>query len=363
LRIFEEFRDGASGKRIAFRLNESGVVGPRGGQWSCSTIRGNPQRGTGILNNELYVGRLVWNRLRYSKDPETGRRRSRLNKDEARVVTNVPELRVISDDLWHAVRARQNRTSHREHDAGDDRSPRPFWSKQRPRYLFSGLMRCGVCGGGFAMISATHFGCSTARNKGATACANRLTIRRDRLEATVLEGLRSRLMDPVLFEAFAAEFTAEWNKLQAALSGDLTTRQAELQKAKAQIERMVDALCNGTPVSALKDRMQTLETRRIVLETELADAVAPAPRLHPNLAIVYREKVASLTDALSGSNGAAAMELVRGLIEEIRSDPGEWLYQDRAARRTGRDFGTGRWHKRQPRLPRGNRSRGVVSAN
>src|SRR3954454_4895343 len=34
LRIFEEFRDGASGKRIAFRLNESGVVGPRGGQWS-----------------------------------------------------------------------------------------------------------------------------------------------------------------------------------------------------------------------------------------------------------------------------------------------------------------------------------------
>jgi hypothetical protein len=138
-------------------------------------------------------------------------------------------------------------------------------------------MRCGVCGGGFAMISATHFGCSTARNKGATACANRLTIRRDRLEATVLEGLRSRLMEPVLFEAFAAEFTAEWNKLQAALSGDLTTRQAELQKTKAQIERMVDALCDGTPVTALKDRMQTLETRRIVLETELADAVAPAP--------------------------------------------------------------------------------------
>ena len=26
-------------------------------------------RGTGILNNELYIGRLVWNRLRYVKDP------------------------------------------------------------------------------------------------------------------------------------------------------------------------------------------------------------------------------------------------------------------------------------------------------
>jgi hypothetical protein len=26
-----------------------------------------------LLNNELYIGRLVWNRLRYVKDPQTGR--------------------------------------------------------------------------------------------------------------------------------------------------------------------------------------------------------------------------------------------------------------------------------------------------
>ena len=38
-----------------------------------STINGNAKRGTGLLNNELYVGRLIWNRLRYMKDPSTGR--------------------------------------------------------------------------------------------------------------------------------------------------------------------------------------------------------------------------------------------------------------------------------------------------
>ncbi len=37
--------------------------------WGPSTIHGNRRRGTGILNNELYIGRLVWNRLRYVKDP------------------------------------------------------------------------------------------------------------------------------------------------------------------------------------------------------------------------------------------------------------------------------------------------------
>ena len=69
------------------------------------------------------------------------------------------------------------------------------------------LARVGVCGGGLSKINAHHFGCSTARNKG--TCINLLTIRRDVLEAMVLDALRHRLMDPELFRVFVAEFTAE----------------------------------------------------------------------------------------------------------------------------------------------------------
>jgi site-specific DNA recombinase len=78
-RIFREFLAGVSPKRIAQRLNSERVPGPAGRGWNPSTIHGNAQRGTGILNNELYIGRIVWNRLRYVKDPDTGRRVSRLN--------------------------------------------------------------------------------------------------------------------------------------------------------------------------------------------------------------------------------------------------------------------------------------------
>ncbi len=78
-RIFREFVGGVSPKQIAKRLNHEGIKGPFGAQWNPSTIHGNGSRGTGILNNELYVGRLVWNRLRYIKNPDTGRRVSRLN--------------------------------------------------------------------------------------------------------------------------------------------------------------------------------------------------------------------------------------------------------------------------------------------
>lgn len=73
-------------------------------------------------------------------------------------------------------------------------------------------------GEGFSKTRATHVGCSTARNKGPTVCANRLTVRRDILEDTVLSALRERLMDPEVFKACVAGFTEAWNRLLAEAS-------------------------------------------------------------------------------------------------------------------------------------------------
>ena len=48
------------------------ATGPDGKPWGDTTIRGHVKRGTGLVNNELNIGRLIWNRLRYIKDPSTG---------------------------------------------------------------------------------------------------------------------------------------------------------------------------------------------------------------------------------------------------------------------------------------------------
>lgn len=182
-------------------------------------------------------------------------------------------------------------------------------------------MRCADCGGGFSKISATYFGCSTARNKGPTACTNRLTMRRDVLEETVLSALRERLMDPEIFEAFVSGFTETWNRLQAEASAGLTSKRRELVRVEQQIGRAVDAILQGTAPSALRERLASLEARKADLERELATTEAPAPRLHPNLAEVYRRRVADLSDALSSDDDAEARELVRGLVDEIRLVP------------------------------------------
>jgi DNA invertase Pin-like site-specific DNA recombinase len=59
-RIFEEYAAGRSRRAIALQLNKDGVPGPFGRPWRDTAIRGHITRGTGILNNELYIGRLMW---------------------------------------------------------------------------------------------------------------------------------------------------------------------------------------------------------------------------------------------------------------------------------------------------------------
>lgn len=68
-------------------------------------------RCTDILNNELYIGRRVWNRQRHVKDPSTGKRVPRLNPRDEWIVTQVPQLRIVPDDLWQAAMAARHATA------------------------------------------------------------------------------------------------------------------------------------------------------------------------------------------------------------------------------------------------------------
>jgi site-specific DNA recombinase len=68
-------------------------------------------------------------------------------------------------------------------DAAHDHAGRNIGFARRPQYLFSGLSKGGVCGGGFIMTGRNRLACFGAREKG--TCDNRLTIRRDEVEARV----------------------------------------------------------------------------------------------------------------------------------------------------------------------------------
>ncbi|MCP3392087.1 recombinase family protein [Bradyrhizobium sp. CCGB12] len=55
--MFADYLAGKSSRTIAFELNREGGPGPQEAKGGSSTVHGNPKRGVGILNNEIYVGR------------------------------------------------------------------------------------------------------------------------------------------------------------------------------------------------------------------------------------------------------------------------------------------------------------------
>jgi site-specific DNA recombinase len=163
-RVFRDYARGLSPRAIARNLNKIGLPGPSGQLWRDTAIRGHFTRGTGILNNELYVGRLVWNRLTYLKDPTTGRRRSRPNPADQWIIREVPALRIVDDTSWQAVKIRQGGI--RESDRVANARATRFWERRRSQYLLSGLVSCQTCGSRYASIGRDYLACSSARGSG-----------------------------------------------------------------------------------------------------------------------------------------------------------------------------------------------------
>ena len=309
-RICEEYVAGSGPKTIARRLNAEGVPGPAGKGWNQSTINGNRRRGIGILSNEIYAGTLVWNRIRMVKDPETGKRVSRVNPEEEWIRQDVPELRIVPEEVWQAVKDRQRALPDREE----------WWRAKRPRYLLSGLLKCGSCGAGFSIQNHTRYGCAgTVRG----TCDNRLKIGRAELEAAVLRALHSNLMDPQLVAIFCAEYVRHANRLRQESNAARSAHQAELQRLVARHDRAIEAVVDGTLAKAEAAAvLDPIRTRRAELERILAGTEEAPVLLHPNMSERYRQEVERLTEALSdGSAAQQAIAALRALIDRITLTP------------------------------------------
>ena len=153
-RIFRLYAEGMSARAIANLLNEEGVPPPRGERWSGNAINGTRKSGSGILNNELYRGRIVYGRRRYVRDPETRKRRPRLTDESQWTVQEAPELRIVDEALWRRVAARRQ--------AGYDRRRTTKGGQGTPRPL-SGLVHCGLCGSRMAIVNEGRYRCLERR--------------------------------------------------------------------------------------------------------------------------------------------------------------------------------------------------------
>jgi site-specific DNA recombinase len=319
LRIFTEYVGGKSPRDIAHGLNKDGISPPRGHSWNASTINGNLQRGHGMLLNEIYIGKIVWNKVRMIKNPTTSKRISRPNPQEQWKMADAPHLRIVGGDLWAAAQNRKQTTS--KADTGAPAKARPH----KQRRLLGGLLRCGTCGGAMVSTGDRHgtyrLQCSTYRESG--NCANGRRVKRDDVELLTLSGMQRELTQP----AYLAEYVKVYNDERRQLARDAGNQRGKLEKRKSEVvrelNRAVEAIVKfDVNPAAFAATIKRLEAEQDEIEGKLA-AIEEGDKiiaLHPATVERYRSDLESLASALPRPDLGDADELgesVRRLISEV----------------------------------------------
>jgi site-specific DNA recombinase len=322
-RIFAQYLSGMRPREIIEQLNRDGVTPPRGRYWQPGALTGSNNRHNGILGNEIYCGRLVWNRVQMMKNPETGKRVSRPNPETEWHRTDVPRLQIISSKIFDEVISLRRERSHLA----------PAF-RRKPKRLLSGLLRCAVCGGGMSIKGEDRGGtrviCTQFHN--AKTCDNNRTYYLDHVEQMVLSGLKKHLVDPTAIRLFLQTYHAERKRLIASANRVRPDLERKLAGINRKIERLTDAMIDSdAPVSQFTRRISKLNEEKERFEGRLQDLSTPSTTvsLHPAAQERYLAVVENLAGAMKEmSQWVEMVEAVRELIESVvveRTKPGEPL--------------------------------------
>jgi DNA invertase Pin-like site-specific DNA recombinase len=151
------------GHRIANMLNSEGVRTKLNNKWSHSSV-------LKILQHEVYTGRII-NGREEIQDFLVGKRVKKDKRDW--IVVERPELRIIDDETFQKVaetltqRCKERNISGKRHSS---------------KFLFSGLIKCKVCGTSFMRITRTFVNtytdwrCQGRAANGMASCCNAIKV-------------------------------------------------------------------------------------------------------------------------------------------------------------------------------------------
>lgn len=324
VRIFEMYRDGLSYMHIAKTLNHECIPSPRAGStntrgWVASTIRE-------MLRNESYIGRWTYGRRQWKKVPGTNDRRPRTRSSDEVMRFDRPELRIVPQELWDAVKARRGAVARKYTGATDGgRAP-----GRRTNYPFSGLLTCGACGAPMVIMGGSndrYYRCGDVHKRG--TCSNRLSVRESVIRKIIFDELE-RVLASDLGVTYARRRLAE--KL-GELSRSVNQERTRVKKQIAKIEKQLDQLVafvrentgEGAALVPVRESLAALQTQREGLQLELETLANRAAR--PVVIPTPEEVRAVVFDLkkLLGTDPVRAREALRRFLKNgtIVLDPQE----------------------------------------
>jgi site-specific DNA recombinase len=325
--IFRAYAHGRSMKAIAQDLNQRRIPFPakdtKRGPWAVSTIRV-------ILRNEKYAGAWVWNKTRFLKDPDSGRRRPVRRPPDEWMRQDRPELRIVEPDLWSAVQRRLVFVAE-AFGCRPGRPPRGRAARAYSPYLLSGLLRCALCGArmvgqtfrrqkGSHVYESSWYRCGFATTKGSAVCAHGRGYHRQRLEAAVLARFRAAMTQPMvstLTEFVNTHVEAVFRERSRGVE-DLKT---EILRLERQAGNLVRFLAEGGESATVRGELQEIERALQGLRLELAGREA-MPSMPPTVHPAWIHAKLERLDALLRKEPAQAKaEIAKHLDGELTVRP------------------------------------------
>jgi site-specific DNA recombinase len=318
-RVFAEYAAGVGPKSIIAALNNAKVPGPRGAIWSLSNLLGSRKTQTGLLACELYIGRLLYDRRRYPKDPRTGKRAAIVRPKAEWKTADLPHLRIIDQATWNKAQAIR-----------DSRGGPAGKRQQHPKHLLSGLVKCSVCGGNYVCRTPNargimYLGCSTYQRT-RTGCTNSRQILITQLEERVLVHLRDELLREDRIELAVREYRAASKRRAAEQAKTKSTTERELAQVRRKIANLTAAIADAGHSKVLLKQLAEMEAREEQLLAEMPRSdETNVVALHPNAGAMFRQIVDSLPAVLAkgGIEAARVREAVRAIVGEVRVIPTE----------------------------------------
>jgi site-specific DNA recombinase len=260
----------------------------------------------------------MWGRAQWKRGAaDSSKRRMRMNAKALHEMAD-ERLRIVPQDLWDRVKARQAQQSKTFGKLVKGGLRKRAGGAGRPgKYLFTGLLVCEVCGASFVLRNRDYYACASHWH--GAACSNSINVSRTVVQQVLLGGIRDDLRN----EEVVAEVEC---RVRAALKRSQQPRMdhgRRISELKIEVENLTDAVCSGLlrHSPALATRLQTAEKELALLQSaQQALSVAP-------VAVNVRKRYLEMVDVLDGillDDPERGRQELRGILaERIKLQPDE----------------------------------------
>src|SRR5262249_51857754 len=245
------------------------------------------------------------NKVTKIRNPNTGKRIPRPNPPEEWLRVEMPDLRIVDQELWDAAR---KVIAERANIYGIKRGERATIARRL--HPFAGLFRCAECGGKMIICGSGRKGdrgiaCSAAWWR--RSCQHSKCYSLARLTKLATDKMHAHLTDPEFVKERAKERAKELARLEREANTERDITQRELDRVNLQIKKLI----------------------RLTLDDETDDVSQEAQDAHKALRIEKRglEQRLTLLDAKGAGvvpHPSAVKALARDvdtLHEMLRDDP------------------------------------------